>query len=244
MPPLTLNAWLRYDVIRPLIQRLDVGRVLEIGTGQGAMATRLAGRFEYTGLEMDPDSYAETARKLQNLGRGRVVHGDLRALDPDERFDLICAFEVLEHLEDDVEALRRWRSHLDDAGWLLLSVPAFQDRFGPWDEKVGHYRRYERVSITRALEAGGFQDVSIFTVGFPLGLILEPLRDAIARRESASGSLADRTAASGRTLQPPAWAATATRLASGPFRLVQRGFLRSDLGTGFVVLARAGRRMS
>ena len=55
----------------------------------------------------------------------------------------MCAFEVLEHIDDDALALKQWREYLRPSGWLLLSVPAHQDQYGAADELVGHYRRYD-----------------------------------------------------------------------------------------------------
>ena len=83
---------------------------------------------------------AETARAAG--GRGRVVHGDLSVLDPGARFDLVCAFEVIEHIEDDEHALRDWAARLRPGGCCAAStrLPA---PLRPADEMVGHYRRYD-----------------------------------------------------------------------------------------------------
>ena len=51
----------------------------------------------------------------------------------DASIDLAVAFEVIEHIEDDAEALRLWREHLRPGGWVMLSTPPFQSRFGALD---------------------------------------------------------------------------------------------------------------
>jgi SAM-dependent methyltransferase len=219
-----------------------VSDVLEIGCGRGAFAARLALRYNYLGLEPDRRSWAEARARLGAVGRGEVRNissGQLRH----ERFDLVCAFEVLEHIEDDAAALAQWSRLLHPGGWLLLSVPAHQDRFGPWDEFVGHFRRYDLPSITGLLAGAGFADVRGRLYGFPLGYLLEPARNVIGRRRltAVSGdSHAERTSGSGRQLQPsgPALGA-AIRLATFPFQVAQRAV--PGVGTGLVVRARLGR---
>jgi hypothetical protein len=121
-----------------------------------------------------------------------------------------------------------------------MSVPAHQGRYGPADELVGHFRRYDPEVMTALLTKCGLTDVEVRQYGFPLGYALEEGRNQIARRRltaAPGGSVAERTAASGRLLQPAGRAVgTATRYGTAPFRLLQRGF--PGTGTGLVVRAR------
>jgi SAM-dependent methyltransferase len=237
-PPLTFNAWLRYDVIDSRLRSLgDVHSILEVGCGQAALAARLVRRYEYVGVELDPVSCAKAQERLAQVGRGRVVCGDLSALD-EHGFDLACAFEVLEHIEDDVGALREWGERLRSKGWLLFSVPAYGGRWGAADRMAGHFRRYEPEQVEELLAEAGFTDGKLWTYGFPLGNVLERARHLLARRAETRSSMEGRTAASGRWLQPPEWFGWGTQLATLPFRWVQRPFLESGRGTGLVVLAR------
>jgi len=239
LPPLPLNAWLRYDLIDRSLRTLppDVRTVLEIGAGAGAIGARLARRYEYIGLEPDPAAYSLAAERL---GPERVLCGDSSSLDPLTEFDLVCGFEVLEHIEDDRAALRDWRARLHDGGYLALSVPARPRRFGAHDRVVGHYRRYDARTLKRLLEECGFVDVRVRTCGFPLGYLLEAARNVVARHaaQRARGSMAEQTAASGRWLQPPDAIAWLTAAAAAPFRLLQRPFAGTLLGTGLVAVAR------
>ncbi len=236
-PPMTLTAWLRYDIVSPLLDSLDsVETVLEIGVGEGSMGTRLASRFRYLGLEQDAISWERAKRRLERFG-GTVTCGDTSVLQKNMSFDLICVFEVLEHIEDDRGALRQWREHLAPGRSLILSVPAFRDRFGPWDERAGHYRRYEPDELSKLLYDAGYTEPRVWSYGYPLGNMLEWLRHSIARRQTTGDSLAERTAASGRALQPPAAFGWATWMASMPFRLIQRRFLDTRRGIGLVAHA-------
>ncbi|HXW44324.1 MAG TPA: methyltransferase domain-containing protein [Streptosporangiaceae bacterium] len=236
--PLAPNAWLRYDVVQRLLPA-GARDVLEVGCGRGAFGARLAQRYNYLGVEPDHESWAVASERMAATGRGDVRNVSSEDL-AGQQFDLVCAFEVLEHIEDDQSALRQWAGLLRPGGWLLLSVPAHQRRFGAWDELVGHYRRYDPPAIARLLASCGFTDVTIRLYGFPLGYLLEPARNLVGRRRLAAGgehTMAERTTGSGRQLQPTGRAlGTAIHWATVPFRLLQRAV--PEAGTGLVVRAR------
>jgi SAM-dependent methyltransferase len=179
VPPLSPNASLRYDVIRRLLPA-GPAAVLEVGCGMGGVGARLAQRYRYVGLEPDPISYQVAARRIAAAGgTGEVRNTDLAGLRGDELFDLVCAFEVLEHIEDDETALKEWVARLKPGGQLLLSTPAYQDRFGPADTMAGHFRRYDPELMADRLAGAGLVDQRI-VLGMPLGYLLEAARNAIA----------------------------------------------------------------
>src|SRR3954471_1646437 len=69
LPPLPLNAWMRYDLTELVLRRLpDVRSVLELGAGEGGFAARLARRYDYLGVEPDPHSHARAAERLPPRG--------------------------------------------------------------------------------------------------------------------------------------------------------------------------------
>jgi SAM-dependent methyltransferase len=236
--PLAPNSWLRYDVVERMLPA-GVTDVLEVGCGQGSFGARLAQRYHYLGVEPDQTSWSVASQRIAALGRGEVRNIPVEDVGPGQ-FDLVCAFEVLEHIEDDAAALTAWRQRLRPGGWLLLSVPAHQRRYGPWDELVGHFRRYDPPALTALLGSCGFGEVQIRQYGFPLGFVLETGRDLIGRRRlaaAANASVAERTAESGRLLQPSGSVrGTAIRWGIAPFRVMQRAF--TGTGTGLVALAR------
>lgn len=238
-PPLTFNAWLRWDIVSRRLAQLDgVASVLEIGAGEGAVGTRLAETHDYVGVEPDERSCERARARLEQLGRGRIVCGDLAALEDGLTFDLVCAFEVLEHIEDDGAALREWHERIRPGGQLLLSVPAYLSQWGAGDVKAGHYRRYEPQSLGEALRDAGFERIEIDHYGFPLGNVLQWGRNLIARRGPPPESAAEGSAGSGRWLQPPEALDRATQAFTWPFRRLQQPFTGGPRGTGLVVLAR------
>jgi SAM-dependent methyltransferase len=218
--------------------------VLEVGCGQGAVAVRLAARAAaYTGVELDAASAATARARLAAAGvGGRVLHGGPELLEPDERFDVVCAFEVIEHIDDDAAALADWVGRLAPGGAIVLSTPAWRSRFGPMDTAVGHHRRYDPADLARLMTDAGLRDVGLRLYGMPLGYALEAVRNRVAARRLLTGdgeaaSTAERTARSGRLFQPATAAqGRLVRAATWPFRVAQRPFPRT--GTGLVAWGR------
>jgi SAM-dependent methyltransferase len=236
--PLAPNAWLRYDLVERMLPA-GVTDMLEIGCGQGSLGARLAQRYHYLGVEPDRASWEVAQRRIRAAGHGEVRNITIDDLGT-ERFDLVCAFEVLEHIEDDAAALKQWAARLRARGWLLLSAPALQRRYRPADELVGHFRRYDPPAMAALLDGCGFGEIEIRQYGFPLGYLLETARNVIARRRLATAagtSAAERTAGSGRFLQPSSRGrGAATQWGTAPFRLLQRAFPHT--GPGLVARAR------
>jgi SAM-dependent methyltransferase len=215
--------------------------VLEIGAGEGALAARLARRYDYLGLEPDRRSFLTAEERLGELGSGKVLNAAVEELPAGALFDLVCGFEVLEHIEDDRGALRSWREHVRPGGWMMLSVPAWRSRWGSSDVRVGHYRRYDRDDMEALLTDAGLTDRELYVYGFPLGYLLQTGWKLLSRR-TAPQTHAERSASSGRWLQPPAALGWMTQIGTAPFRVMQRPFLRTNLGTGLVCVARLPHR--
>ncbi|WP_293782464.1 class I SAM-dependent methyltransferase [uncultured Aeromicrobium sp.] len=226
--PLTPYAQLRWDVVFPLFPRRR-SRVLEVGCGQGSFGVRLAAEHDYIGVELDESSAAVAQQRFDQANvDGTIIHGPVSSLPATDVFDVVCAFEVLEHIEDDAAALAEWVSRLRPGGLILLSVPAWQSRFGPMDEAVGHFRRYEPTGLSALLADAGLHHVGTRLYGMPLGYLLEGVRHQLAGRRSSlreDGTVADRTARSGRLFQPSSRLTGAlTSAGTWPFRKVQRAF--------------------
>ena len=239
---------------------LDVRDVLEIGPGEGAVACRLAPGRSYTGVELSDRTRAVTEQRLIRLGApGRLV-ASLDELPGDERFDLVCAFEVIEHIDRDEEALAAWAARLRPGGTLLISTPAGPDRMGAADEIAGHFRRYSADGLAAMARDCGLVDVRVTHVGHPVGYALERVRNTVAARRLQRGSrsaqapgagthtaggaagdafdpVAMATEQSSSFLQPPSWSGRLTQAASRPGIWLQRR--RPETGTGLVLAARA-----
>jgi SAM-dependent methyltransferase len=238
LPPLSVRASLRFDVVLRVVDRLQPASVLEIGCGVGAVGARLATRAAYVGVEPDARAAAVARSRIEARG-GTVVVGTDRDVEAGRTFQLVAALEVLEHIKDDVAAVTSWTERIEPGGHLVVSVPADQERFGPMDERVGHYRRYDEEQLSDCLTAAGLVVTGTSRYGWPLSFALEGVRNRLDRWRRSD--VLDRqpeelSAASGRTWQPAgAVAGEAIELATLPFRGLQR--LRPSVGTGLVMVA-------
>jgi SAM-dependent methyltransferase len=236
-PPLSPRATLRWSVAGRLVDQLRPTSVLELGCGLGAVGVRLAKLARYTAAEPDERSWRTARDRIAPLG-GTVIHGDHTAVEGGP-FDVVCAFEVLEHIEDDAAALDQWLPLVRPGGHLLLSVPADPERFGPSDVLVGHYRRYTAEQLEERLARAGAVEVSVAHYGWPLGYLLDAVRDRLAARriDAAALTAGERTHTSGRLFQPRTKViSTLIRAGVAPFVALQRA--RPGHGPGLVALAR------
>lgn len=229
-----MTGWLRWDIVQRLLPAS--GRVLDIGAGEGGIGSFLAECYDYVGVEPDPTSY-EAARERVGA-RGCLHNCAIEELEPAGDFDLVCAFEVLEHIEDDVGALSLWVRHLRPGGSLLVSVPQGRDRFGAGDAQMGHLRRYDTEDLAGRLRDAGLEAVFTEVYGAPWGNFQEAVRGTLFRLRPSTRSVQERTLASGRSSQPPAWGAAATKAISVPLRYLQRPFSKRGIGTGVVGFGR------
>lgn len=125
-------------------------RVLDIGCGTGGFSDALRGRG-HTVFGTDPH-----ARELA-LDPAWYVPGTSDRLPfPNASFDAVCAFDVLEHV-DDATALAECRRILRPGGHLFVSVPAYTALWSQRDVVAGHLRRYDRPLLRTVLTAAGFR---------------------------------------------------------------------------------------
>lgn len=234
-PPLSPMATLRWSVVRPILEDLAPRDVFEVGCGQGSVGARIARMAHYVGVEPDARSW-KVAHDRINPNGGVVLHGLADRVPGRHQFDVVCAFEVLEHIEDDVASLADWLTRLRRGGSVVVSVPAWPDRFTAMDARVGHYRRYTPAGIARVLHDAGCVEVRTVLYGWPLGYALEAVRARIAARPGAAREedMAARSAASGRLFQPRRTLGTAVRLGVAPFAMMQKA--RSTRGTGLIAV--------
>jgi SAM-dependent methyltransferase len=164
----------RHDLRESLLLRMLLAaepgpRILDAGAGQGSFARRLADRgFEVTVADDSPAALTV----LRERAPGPVVEASVAALPfPERSFDAIVLAEVLEHLQDDVEALREACRVLRPGGLVAGSVPRNPAWFGPIDRWAGHVRRYSRPQLTGALEGAGLRVERCAPWGFPVAAL-------------------------------------------------------------------------
>jgi SAM-dependent methyltransferase len=136
--------------LRPYI----TGRIIEVGAGLGSTTKYLCDQSYARWLCLDPDaSHVAHIKELiaaQKLPRCCEVRcGVLADLAPNECADTIIYIDVLEHIKDDEGEMRVAAAHLAPQGHIVILAPAFKVLHSPFDEAVGHYRRYTRKDAKR-----------------------------------------------------------------------------------------------
>ena len=153
------------------------GRVLEIGAAGGGNCALLARHgWQPTAVDISPVA-TEIARE-----RGReALCAAARALPlPAEAFDLVLALDVLEHIEEDVLAVREMARVLRPGGTALIAVPCDMRLWSRHDEVLGHVRRYTRESLAAAVTGGGLAIERIWS----WNVLLRPVVRLRRRRSS------------------------------------------------------------
>ena len=170
-PP--LRYLLRRARILKLIRRLPPGQLIEVGCGAGALLDDFSSlRFDSVGLETSPAALAMAHLLAVHGGSGQIIVDNIDSTWEESK-DVVCAFDVLEHIEDDAAALRQWVRWLRPDGWLVLSVPAHRRRWSPGDEWAGHWRRYDRSDIEALVRSCGLAIAHLECYGFPLANLTE-----------------------------------------------------------------------
>jgi SAM-dependent methyltransferase len=129
-------------------------RILDAGCGSGRFMVELARLGTVTGVELSQTSVALARER----GLGEVIAGSVLEMPfADDSFDLAVSLDVIEHLEDDLAALRELRRTIAPGGALLVTVPAYQWLWSGHDEINHHHRRYTRRSLQHVAEQAGWK---------------------------------------------------------------------------------------
>jgi len=243
-----------------LLRTVSTGRFLEIGVGSGKFYKELERRgFSGICLDLNEDLIQDHQQRRGHAGSAVVFQSrDFFLLQ--EQFDLVVAFEVLEHYEDDKICLSKWAN---------LLVPAHMRQWTHNDTQAGHARRYEKAELIRKLAAAQLYLEEFWCYGFPILNLTYPLSSLFltsqkekvgptpregpiggdraltelpANRdgENAKSYARDfaRTSQSGRRKFSRGSSWLFQECFWMPFLQLQRAFLRTDLGTGYIVKCR------
>lgn len=160
------SRWLRSLIHRNLktIPNGDIKSLLDVGSGEGTITWYLAKwlpeakvsgiDFSKTGIECSKLAY-----KLPNL---EFFH-DEESIKLNEKYDMVTAYEVMEHLEDWKDVLGRMAN--SSKKYIMLSFPT--GRMRPFEVNVGHFRNFKKGEVEAFLKENGFKPKNIFYAGFP-----------------------------------------------------------------------------
>lgn len=163
----------RRDILSDLIKReiapASGSRVLEVGCGTGHNLAMLGQFGAVDAVELDAPARGVAEKRL---GR-TVTDAMLPGLDGVDRgaYNLVASLDVVEHVEDDVAALKALASCVAPGGRLLITVPAFPFMWSAHDVVNHHHRRYTQKSLRKAISDAGLtlETMSWFnSILFPL----------------------------------------------------------------------------
>lgn len=155
-------------------------RVLDVGSADGPSVSWMHGPHERYAIDVDP----------RGLVPGTGVQASALALPfADATFDVVGAFDVIEHCAPEEQAVAELFRVLAPGGRLLASVPAYTWAWSSHDVRAGHHRRYTRPRLERAATAAGFtvlRSTYGFTGVFPMFAAERLVRRARERRRPAT----------------------------------------------------------
>jgi len=122
-------------------------KLLEVGAGAGSMVSVLKQFGELTLLEPEKQFYS--ALKDQNPDVTVINEAALTPLN--QKYDVICMFDVLEHIESDDAVIEWMHDHLNPGGKIFITVPAFPFLWSSTDELSHHFRRYTRSTLEQII---------------------------------------------------------------------------------------------
>lgn len=158
-------------------------RILDVGSADGPSVAWLRRSGAYVvSLDIDP----------QGLDVGGVCGSALSLPFRGAGFDVVTAFDVLEHCDPEATALAEFRRVLRPGGRMLLSVPGYEWAWSKFDVDAGHHRRYTRARLRRAAESAGFRverTSYIFASTLPLFAVERLVRKVEGRRGRVGADL-------------------------------------------------------
>jgi SAM-dependent methyltransferase len=214
----------RSELLRAIVEPHigDPETLLDVGSADGPSVSWMRNRGRRIALDLD----------FAALAPGDVCGSALAMPFGDGTFDVVAAFDVLEHCEPEAQALAEISRVLRSGGRLLIAVPAYQWAWTSFDRDIGHHRRYTRRRLVRALEAAGLEvsrSTYMFAGTLPLFTAERLLRKARKDPEGPDTEL-------------PEISRTAERILLGLCRIDGRMLPRRDLPFGSSVVAVAVRR--
>lgn len=143
----------------------DARNYLEVGAGTGFTLAAIAAAFPAMSVTASEVLASGLAHAAPRVPRARMLQLDARALPFEAEFDVIGAFDVLEHIAGDDIVLAQIHRALRPGGGVILAVPQHPWLWSAEDDAAGHVRRYRRGELEAKLRAAGFQviDSTSFT---------------------------------------------------------------------------------
>lgn len=159
---------------------------LEIGSGIGNLSSHLLSKDKMILSDNDKGLVRHLKKKFVGQKNVNIINLDITRKPTQHKgiFASVIAVNVLEHIEDDHQALLHINQLLRKKGKLLMLVPAKQFAYTQLDKELGHFRRYEKEGLAKKLENSGFTINSIHYFNV-VGLLSWMVRDKVERKSIA-----------------------------------------------------------
>lgn len=239
----------RNYLYKKIINRLPQNSFfLDVGAGNGVFLNYLmrAG-FKGEAIDISPEAIQFARNQLEEKNKKIIKFADLFKYDPRKLYDAVLCFETLEHIKDDVLAMKKIYKLLKPSGTFILSVPAHRSEWSAIDELKGHFRRYEKNELREKLLASGFQIQEIYSYGFPLLSLVRKVSSGgkLLKIKSKQEDVRSRTKESSIAQEyNPKFQFLMKEYILVPFFKFMDLFLKTDLGIGYVVLAKKPKKTS
>ena len=143
-----------YDLVAPHLGP----SVLEVGSGMGHFSEKLVKSQRERLVLSDTDKHSLERLRERFAGCANVEIAEITlpgGLDIGQPVSSVVAMNVLEHIHDDVQALRDLANVVSPGGRIILWVPAYMQLYGDFDRRVGHFRRYSPQTLHAAAQSAG-----------------------------------------------------------------------------------------
>ena len=227
-------------LVRRLLRRHGFqSPIIEVGCGTGEFLAELV-RYGHSGVGIDMGSNSIQVAK-RRLEGSPIEAFECDLFDHDGRgFNSVFIFEVLEHIEPDVQAMRHLYEMLAPSGLIMLSVPAKQALYTDEDAFQGHIRRYERNELRSKLGEVGFEILTLWCYN-PLPYLRKYLMRKVDHGGKSDLTMGLRTEESAYDMHPftNRWVRRLYPIYSRMKFLLhlQDPFLRFDLGAHYLTVA-------
>jgi ubiquinone/menaquinone biosynthesis C-methylase UbiE len=134
----------------------DFSALLEIGCGTGYVLSAIAQRFPTARLVGSEILTAGLVHAQQRLPQAQLIQMDARKMPFQSEFDVVAAFDVIEHVQEDKLVLANLFRAIKPGGGCLITVPQHQWLWSLADEQACHVRRYDAAALHKKIETAGF----------------------------------------------------------------------------------------
>lgn len=216
---------------------------LDVGAGNGEFLKVLSKMgFRGESIDISKEAVLHAKKELKGVKNVSAKWGNIYNFKSNKKYDVIFCFETMEHLENDLLAMKKINGLLKNGGIFVMSAPAHMSGWSKMDEIKGHYRRYEQREIKAMHKKARFKIKNIYTYGFPFLLLIRQISGTGKFIKSFTQHLDKDSRGEESSIQQeynPALKELITNpLILWPLFKIMDLFISTDLGLGYLVVAK------